>query len=396
MDLVLIGLSSLACLLGIAIVTWLHNQHRLDVVVAPIPAPQAAPRISVIVPARNEARNIQRCVECLLGQNYPNFELIVLDDRSTDETAALLRVYAARDTRLKVLSGVELPSGWAGKPHALYQAARAAGGEWLCFVDADTFPGPQALASVFAGAQETGADLFTIMTRQEVESFWERVILPVVFTALSVGFSPRKVNDPRRQDAIANGQFIFIRRSVYEAIGGHATLKNSIAEDKDLAVLVKRSGYRLVVADGRQVAQTRMYTSLPEMWEGWTKNIFLGLNGSAGLLLLGVLGAFLSLVAALALPVWLLAGLVWWGVAPASGAWLVASEAALLWAYLIFWRVLVLRDMKIPGWYAFTIPLGAGLFAVMLFASTWKVLSGQGVTWKGRKYVTKSGKQGFR
>ena len=187
------------------------------------------------------------------------------------------------------------------------------------------------------------------MTGQEVQTFWERVVLPLVFTGLSVGFSPRKVNDPHSQDAIANGQFILIRRTVYDAVGGHAALKGSIVEDRDLALRIKRSGYRLIVADGQQVAQTRMYTSLPEMWEGWTKNIFLGLSGSAGLLLLGAFGALLSLVAALALPLWLLAGLVWAVLAPASAGWLSAAEAALLWGYLIFWRVRVLRDMHIPA-----------------------------------------------
>jgi chlorobactene glucosyltransferase len=382
-------LSTLACLLGLAIVTWLHLRPPMDVVVSPSlrPAPpQEAARISVIVPARNEARNIARCLDGLLSQTYPNFELIVLDDRSSDATPAILQSYAARDTRLNVLTGVELPPGWAGKPHALFQAARAATGEWLCFVDADTFAAPSALASVFSMAQQTGADLFTIMTGQEVQTFWERVVLPLVFTGLSVGFSPRKVNDPKSKDAIANGQFILIKRSVYDAVGGHAALKSSIVEDRDLAVRVKRSGYRLIVADGQQVAQTRMYTSLPEMWEGWTKNIFLGLSGSASLLLLGAFGALLSLVAALALPLWLLAGLVGWVLASASLAWLAAAEAALLWGYLVFWRVRVLRAMHIPAWYALTIPLGAAIFAAMMFASTWKVLSGRGVTWKGRRY----------
>jgi chlorobactene glucosyltransferase len=382
----LLLISSFACLAGLIIVTWLHNQHRMEVVVTPVPPPADAPLISILVPARNEARNIQRCVSGLLAQTYPNFELIVLDDRSTDATPEMLLALSQKDPRLKVLAGEDLPEGWAGKPHALYQAARQARGEWLCFVDADTFVDSQALSSVFAKAQAIGADLFTIMTAQEVESFWERTVLPLVFTALSVGFSPRKVNDPHRKDAIANGQFIFIKRSVYQAIGGHATLKNSIVEDKDLAVLVKRSGYRLVIADGHQVAQTRMYHSLPEMWEGWTKNIYLGLSGSPGMLLLGAAGALLNLVAALALPLWLLAGLLWWATAPASLAWLVAAEAALLWGYLILWRAVALRAMQIPIAYAFTIPLGAGIFAAMMLASTWKVLSGQGVTWKGRKY----------
>ena len=381
----LLLISTLALVLGILIITWIHNQYHLDVVVSPTPPPLEAPLISVIVPARNEARNIRRCVEALLAQTYPNYELIVLDDRSTDETPLILNELAQRDSRLRVVAGADLPPGWAGKPHALFQAAKAARGEWLCFVDADTFVAPEALASVFAKAQETGADLFTIMTDQEMRTFWERVILPLVFTALSVGFSPRRVNNPKRKDAIANGQFIFIRRAVYEAVGGHEALKNSIVEDKDLAVLVKRSGYRLVVADGRQVAATRMYTSLPEMWEGWTKNIFLGLKGSAGMLLLGASGAFASLMAALALPLWLIGGLAL-GAAGSGLGWIVAGEAALLWGYLIFWRLLVLKGMRVPGWYALTVPLGAGLFAAMMFTSAWKVLSGRGVTWKGRRY----------
>ncbi len=381
----LLLISTLALVLGILIITWIHNQYHLDVVVSPTPPPLEAPSISVIVPARNEARNIRRCVEALLAQTYPNYELIVLDDRSTDETPLILNELAQRDSRLRVVAGADLPPGWAGKPHALFQAAKAARGEWLCFVDADTFVAPEALASVFAKAQETGADLFTIMTDQEMRTFWERVILPLVFTALSVGFSPRRVNNPKRKDAIANGQFIFIRRAVYEAVGGHEALKNSIVEDKDLAVLVKRSGYRLVVADGRQVAATRMYTSLPEMWEGWTKNIFLGLKGSAGMLLLGASGAFASLMAALALPLWLIGGLAL-GAAGSGLGWIVAGEAALLWGYLIFWRLLVLKGMRVPGWYALTVPLGAGLFAAMMFTSAWKVLSGRGVTWKGRRY----------
>ncbi|MBN2388748.1 MAG: glycosyltransferase [Anaerolineales bacterium] len=388
----ILALSTLACLAGVVIITWLHTRHHLDVVVTPVPPPAQGPLISVIVPARDEERNIRRCVEALLSQTWQDFEVLVLDDRSTDATPAILAELAAGDSRLQVLAGVDLPPGWAGKPHALHQAVAKARGEWLCFIDADTFAAPEALAAVHNSADETGADLFTIMTAQEMKTFWERVVLPLVFTALSVGFTPRRANDPSKPDAIANGQFIFIRRQIYVAIGGHAAIRDSIVEDKDLAVLLKRAGYRLVVADGRQVARTRMYTSLPEMWEGWTKNIFLGLKGSAGMLLLGALGAFLSLMAALVLPVWLASGLAWWlggitlfGAGPGAGA-LVAAEAAALWATLIFWRILVLKDMHLPGGYALTVPLGAAVFAAMMFASTWKVLSGRGVTWKGRRY----------
>jgi chlorobactene glucosyltransferase len=380
-------ISTLACLFGILIVTVLHNQPGMGGFVRPVTAASAAPRISVIVPARDEQRNIRRCVESVLSQAYPDFELIVLDDRSTDATPDILADLARRDRRLHVLQGAELPPGWAGKPHALYQAAQAARGEWLCFVDADTFLAPQALASAHAAARESSADLFSIFTRQELGSFWEKVILPLVFTGLSVGFNPRKVNDPRKADAIANGQFILIKSRVYHALGGHAAVKASIVEDRDLATLVKHAGYRLVLRDGQALASTRMYTSLPEMWEGWTKNIFLGLKDRPGLLLLGAFGAFVSLFAALLLPLWLLGGLVWASAGGGAFALAVAFEAALLWGTLVFWRILACRLMGVSAWYALTTPLGAGIFALMMLASAWKVLSRRGVTWKGRRYL---------
>ncbi|MGD0613066.1 MAG: glycosyltransferase [Anaerolineales bacterium] len=386
----IVFLSTLACLLGIVIVTWLHARRPLDVVVRPVPLPATAPLISVCVPARNEARNIQRCCEALLAQTYPNFELLVIDDRSTDGTLQILTALATGDARLRAVQGEELPAGWAGKPHALFQASGQARGEWLCFVDADTFIAPQGLASAYVAAQSHQADLFTMMTEQELGSFWEKVILPLVFTGLTVGFVPRKVNDPTKPDAIANGQFILIKRSVYEAVGGHAAIRDSIVEDKDLAVLVKHAGYRLVVADGRAVARTRMYTTLPEMWEGWTKNIFLGLKGSAGLLLLGAFGAFVSLWAALLLPLGFAAGLAWWAAAGWGGGLLIALEAAVLAGYLVFRRARVCRQINISAWYALTVPLGAAVFAGMMAASAWKVLSGQGVTWKGRKYASRA------
>jgi len=387
---VYIAISSIALIAGIVIITWMHNQYKLDVVVESVDSPDDAPLISICVPARDEERNIGRCVEALLAQTYPNFEIIVLDDRSTDNTPEILqnlaKVSNLRKVPLKIISGSDLPPGWAGKPHALTQAAATARGEWLCFVDADTFVTQDALAGVYAKAVETNADLFTIMTRQIMETFWERTMLPLVMLALSVGFSPRKVNDPERADAIANGQFIFIKRAVYEAVGGHGAIKGSVVEDKDLAVLVKGEGYRLVVADGRQVASTRMYTSLPEMWEGWTKNIYLGLRGDRGLLLLGVFGAFLAFTAALLLPAWVIFGIALTVAGSGPEGSVVLVEALILWGYLLFWRVLASRGMDIPAWYALTLPIGAGVFAAMMVTSAWNVLSGKGVTWKGRTY----------
>lgn len=374
---------------GMIIVYWLHNQYQMDIIVEQTPPPTDAPLISICVPARNEERNIRACVERLLAQNYPNFEVVVLDDRSTDGTPGILATMAADDSRLHPISGSDLPAGWAGKPHALFQASAAARGEWLCFVDADTFLSPSTLSSCYTKALETRADMFTIMTFQILGSFWEKVVMPLVMTALSVGFSPRKVNDPNRRDAIANGQFILIRRPVYDAIGGHESVKDQIVEDKAISEQVKWNGYRLIVANGYGVAQTRMYTSLPEMWEGWTKNIYLGLRDQTGLLLLGVFGALVALIAALFLPIWPLLGIKW---LVNGGGWMAAAvilESLIFWAYLIFTRGRVAQAMRISAWYAFSTPLGAAVFAAMMITSAVRVITGKGVTWKGRTYAPK-------
>jgi chlorobactene glucosyltransferase len=324
----------------------------------------------------------------VLAQDYPNLEVIVLDDRSTDATPSILADITAHDSRLHPISGSDLPKGWAGKPHALFQASASAHGEWLCCVDADTFLSPTTLSSCYAKALETKADMFTIMTFQILGSFWEKTVMPLVMTALSVGFSPRKVNDPSTKDAIANGQFILIKRSVYDAIGGHASVKDNIVEDKAISEQVKWNGYRLIVADGMKVARTRMYTSLPEMWEGWTKNIYLGLRDQPSLMALGVFGAFLTLLVSIFLPAWPLLGAYWhWK----GGGWMattIISESLLLWAYVIYVRVIIARKMEISPWYAFTTPLGAGVFGAMMFTSAWKVISRKGVTWKGRIYAS--------
>ena len=382
---------------GIFIVYWLHNQYHLDIVVEQVHPPSNGPLISVCVPARNEERNIRACVEAILAQDYPNFEVIVLEDRSMDATSEILRQLAMEPhsllssrkelaPSLHILQGADLPQGWAGKHHALFQAFAAARGEWLCFVDADTFLLPDTLSACYAKAIETKADMFTILTFQILGSFWEKVVMPVVMTALSVGFSPRKVNDPHSKDAIANGQFILIKRSVYEAIGGHERVKGQIVEDKAIAEQVKWNGYRLIVANGYSFARTRMYTSLPEMWEGWTKNIYLSMSNRLSLMLLG---AFLALVAALLLPLWPLLGLIWY---VHGGGWLaltVIVKSFLLWTIVIYARTRVATGMGISAWYALTLPLGSAVFAAMMITSAWKVLSGQGVLWKGRRYSGK-------
>ena len=341
------------------------------------------PLISVIIPARNEERNIQACLVAVLAQSYPNYEIIVVDDRSDDGTACILAGIAAGNQRLQVIHGAELPPGWAGKPHALVQGAVVAHGEWLCFMDADTFASPHLLRSAYAVASLYDADMFSILTRQILGSFWERTVLPLIFLGLAFGFPAEAVNDPGKPDAISNGQFILIKRTVYDAIGGHSAVKDRIDEDRALAAIVKRAGYHLVLADGRQVASTRMYTSLAEMWEGWTKNIYLGLQDKLWLL---SFGAILGLLVAIVLPLWLVGGLVWLSTGGGVNAAVVTGEAGLLWGYLLWERSQSCRAFGIPAGYALTFPLGALIFTLMMAASAFNVLSGRGVSWKGRRY----------
>lgn len=379
----MLALSTLAFLAGLTLTVWIHSQYRMSVTIPPVVPRSPAPLITVIVPARNEAQNIRRCVLALFSQTYPNLEILVVDDRSTDATASILEDLASQDPRLRVVAGRPLPEGWAGKPHALAQGAERARGEWLCFLDADTFAAPSLLASTHAAARAHGADMLSILTEQILETFWEKAIMPVVFTALSVGFPPRRVNDPDAPEAIANGQFILIRRSVYEALGGHAALRDSLVEDRDLARRVKRGGYRLLLADGRHLARTRMYTHLGAIWEGWTKNIYLGMAGREGLL---TLGAGLTVAAAVGLPAWLAAGAAWLAAGGGMPAALVTLEAALLLAVVLAYRVRVARAFHLAPRTALTFPLGALVFAGMILSSTVRVVSRRGVTWKGRRY----------
>jgi chlorobactene glucosyltransferase len=387
-------LSTIILVLGIIVTFWVHNQYHLSIVI-PESEPSNRvnlPMISVIIPARNEARNIRRCLVALDSQTYPNLEVIIVDDRSTDTTPRILAEFAAEtqsrsqmgaSPTFRIVQGSNLPVGWAGKPHALDQGYAVSQGEWLCFIDADTFASPHLITSTFQAARSLEADMLSILTYQELNTFWEKVILPIVFTALSVGFPAERVNDPQKPDAIANGQFILISRAVYQAVGGHKAVRGEIAEDRALAALVKGDGYRLVIGDGRDLARTRMYTSLPEIWEGWTKNIFLGLQDRLWLL---ALGAIVGLIGALALPLWTMLSFYWALTSGSLLAYLAAAQSIILWTYLLYKRVQVSHAMEISSWYALTLPLGAFLFTLMMFTSAYRVLSGKGVVWRGRTY----------
>jgi glycosyltransferase involved in cell wall biosynthesis len=229
--------------------------------------------VSAIVPARNEEHNIARSVSSIAAQ--PEIlEVIVVNDESEDRTEQVLKELESCCPRLNVIRVDELPEGWLGKPHALALGARKATGEWLLFTDADTVHNPGSLGILLGKAEDEHAALLSISPGQKLQSWWEKSVLPLIFTRLAVLYPFEKVSDPKSPIAAANGQYILVRRAMYESVGGHAAARGAILEDVSLAQRVKAAGGRLLFLAGSDWAETHMYRSFAEMWMGWTKNLF--------------------------------------------------------------------------------------------------------------------------
>ena len=337
--------------------------------------------VSVIIPARNESAVIETVVTSLLASAYRPIEVLVVDDRSTDDTAARVAELARRDPRLRLVPGVELPPGWYGKPWACLQGYRAARGELLLFTDADTRHAPELLGRAVGALRETSADLLTIAPRQRCETFWERIVMPQIWLLLGVRYHPARVNHSRRpRDVIANGQFILMSRGSYEAVGTHETVRAEVAEDLALAQAVVRRGGRLHFAFAERLMETRMYQGLGALIEGWSKNVYLG--GRRSFPEEPVLRALVPVMLALAFCFWLApAAALLFGLlagVPAHAAIVATGLGALFWCLICF-------GMQIPAIYGLGYPLGA---AVALYIAARSTLRGRRrVEWRGRTYA---------
>jgi chlorobactene glucosyltransferase len=358
----------------------------LDAVSVPAAPLPRSTLVSVVIPARNEAANIERCLRSVFCQDHPSLEVVVVDDNSTDATPAILARLAAQEPRLTVVAGAPLPPGWTGKNFALSQAAALVRGDWLLFLDADTWLEPSAVRAAVAHAAARRLGLLSLIPRQELGSFWERVIQPFVMLVIALLLPLRAIEDPRRpQIAYANGQFLLVRRAAYEKVGGHAALRDAVVEDSALARAVKAAGYTVQLADGRGLVHIRMYRSLREIWEGWSKNSFL----SAGRCLRNVVLLIAAISAALLLPpAFLLAGLARLSSAgPEPAAALLSAVGGFQVALVLYLAWRCYREVGAPGRYVLTLPLGAAMFNALLCYSAYRVLSGRGVVWKGRVYA---------
>lgn len=332
----------------------------------------------MVIPARNEAANIERCVRSALTSTYQPLDVVVVDDRSTDATAAILDRLARTEgpARLRVIQGSNPPPGWFGKPWALVQGVAHVSGKLVLFADADTWLAPDLVGRSVAALLAENVQLLSVIPRQEVETFWECVIQPHVFFVLQsrVG-NLQRVNRTRVPwQAIANGQFILTSRADYEAVGTHAAVKDQVAEDVALAQAYVRAGKDLFLAHAPELMTTRMYRSLGEIIEGWSKNMALG----APLMLppirwLRRVAPYLMWLPSL---VWILPPLFWalTGSTPAIAATVLS---------LAIW-IAIYHNERAPVGYALLYPLGAIVVAAIMLRSAWR--GARKVEWKGRTY----------
>ncbi len=355
-------------------------RNLLDLHALPTETPEDAPFVSVLVPARNEALNIERCVRSLLQQDYKAFEILVLDDASTDPTPELLHALVNESCgRLRSLQGKSLPEGWQGKSWACFQLAKQAKGELLLFTDADTMHQPDALRRSVAALQATRADMLSLTPFQELGSFWEKLVVPMVYFILMC-FLPLRLVWTSRNPAFsfANGQFILFRRQFYDSINGHAAVKGNIVEDVWLCMAVKKAGGTVAAFNGTDTVSCRMYRNGKEVWEGFSKNLFAGLGYKTPVLLVMiVMTAFLYIAPYLFLVHSLLT--VEFSI---SLFWLPLSQIFVV----CLSRIIIAHVFRQPLTVVLLHPLSQALLLAIAVNSFVSIKFGRGAQWKGRHY----------
>ncbi len=330
------------------------------------------PAVSVIVPARNEEACLGACLQSLTAQSGGPFEIIVVDDHSTDRTRQIASSFSAEHVR--VIDAPALPAGWTGKNNAVTAGSKSARGEWLLFTDADTIHLSGSLARALEEAKRCGAALLSYSPEQVVKSFWEQAVMPVIFAELAASYRPSRVSDPNSSAAAANGQYILITREAYDAVGGHAAIAGNLLEDVALARAVKRSGRKIFFRYGGDAVRTRMYRNFSHLREGWTKNLALLFPSPLRLAALRAL-EFVLIVASFAISI----------ASTMRGRSRPALVAAALAAVLYTFFLKRIRRAHF-SWDANVLALfGLPLFSYLLLRSKIAYAKGK-VPWKGREY----------
>jgi len=337
------------------------------------------PLISILIPARNEAENISRCLKSLLKQDYPNLEIIVLNDNSTDGTSKVVKVIAEKDNRVRLVEGAPLEDGWIGKNFASHQLAKYAKGEYFIFTDADTLHFSKTVSSALGALITTKVDALSIYPRQIMVTFAERMTVPIINIALQC-FIPfmliKKSKNPLFSTAI--GQFMMFKRKTYEKIGGYESIKGHMIDDIQISKRVKKSGYKFMVFDGRNTVYCRMYRNLKGVVIGLAKSIYPAFNGN----ILALFSFTGLLTATLLIPFTLLP----------LGAFLFDWPVAII--RLIIFQIIIILAIKT----IFAIrykqrmldillaPVSMAVIDALVFVSFFQAKYGEGLLWKGRVY----------
>ncbi len=357
-----------------------HSRQLRDE--SPIP-PEHPPTVAVIIPARNEAQNIEACVRAVLASTYPALTITVVDDHSTDTTGDIARALAQHDPHVTVIIPPPLPPTWFGKQWACQTGADATQSDILIFIDADTRIAPELITRSINAMEREHATLYSVLGSQEMHGVWERLIQPQILTMLVQRYGgTESINRSARViDKIANGQYLMIRRQDYTALNGHALVRDHVAEDLMLAQKYFADGRRTIVAEGREFLSTRMYTSLKEVIDGWRKNVYAGgREAMPG----GAFGRFFFPALLLINPAMQLVPI---GVLLAALCIPIASSL-LLWAILatvawVLWWMMTYHASHQSILYAFAFPIGALLLAYIFITA---IVRGHTVSWKGRQY----------
>ncbi len=340
-----------------------------------MPATDTATRqlaVSVVIPARNEEACLGDCLQSVLTQTGVEFEIIVVDDHSTDRSREIASSFS--DPRLRVIDAGPLSAGWTGKNNAVHAGYKAARGQWLLFTDADTIHLPGSLERSIEEAQRRGAAMLSYSPEQMVKSLVEKAVMPVIFGELAASFRPSQVSDPRSPAAAANGQYILIMREAYDAIGGHAALAGDLLEDVALARAVKRSGRKLFFRFGGDAVRTRMYRTFALLREGWTKNLALLFPSPLRLAVLRTI-EFVLIGASFSIAV----------VTALRGHWQPATLGGVLGVILYGFFLMRIRRAHF-FWDADVLAVfGLPLFSYLLLRSARAHAKGR-VPWKGRTY----------
>lgn len=338
---------------------------------------QDYPFVSVCVPARNEERGIEACLVSLLEQDYPNFEVIVVDDNSNDATPRIIHTLSKKYKKLSAVKGEPLPPDWLGKPFALFQARKAAKGDYLLFTDADPVFSPAALKTAIHIIQEQNLDVLSMLPKGIYGSFWERAVQPIFFGFIASLTRFRKVNSPEYPDAMGVGAFLMINRELYDRMGGHESLKLAVLDDIGLAKLAKDHGARLLIADAKKLFSIRMYHSLDEICQGWKKNLFIAMRKSVlrTLYYVFIIIGFILTPYLVVLMNWVLD----------SGAFAQALAVSALFAV---WTVSakMCLELRVPVINIFIFPVGAAVFSVIMINSMRQILFRGHLEWRGRIY----------